>query len=260
MKRVCECGCGLFTSSPLTRFILNHHQKTLKGDRNPSKRKEVIEKISKKMVGNKNGNGNKGQIRSKLSENHKNNISNSLKGITKKEFTSQHLTNLSLSHLGQVSWLKGKHHSIETKKKLSEIGKKNPSRGMLGKTHSQNTKDKLRIRLIEQLKYQPNSFIPTTGILEKEFFDEISLKIPYKIERQEIVDFYFVDGYIKEKNIVIEFDEKFHYNLNGDLSRADIIRQNYIQNKLNCSVIRIKDKDWIENKEEVMKKLQIGIS
>ena len=58
-----------------------------------------------------------------------------------------------------------------------------------------------------------------------------------KIIRQFPIIGYFVDGYCKEKNIVIEVYEKFH-----ERQRAkDKKREDDIINKLKCKFIRIKD-------------------
>jgi len=50
---------------------------------------------------------------------------------------------------------------------------------------------------------------------------------------------YVVDGYDREKNTVIEYDEKRHYK-NDKLLEEDIVRQNIIVDKLKCKFIRIK--------------------
>ncbi len=50
---------------------------------------------------------------------------------------------------------------------------------------------------------------------------------------------YWVDGYDKEKNIIIEIDEPYHFS-NGNLKEKDIKRQNEIVDLLNCKFIRIK--------------------
>lgn len=51
---------------------------------------------------------------------------------------------------------------------------------------------------------------------------------------------YWVDGYDKEKNVVIEIDEPFHYDRDGNLSKRDVERQKEIEDYLNCKFIRIK--------------------
>lgn len=51
---------------------------------------------------------------------------------------------------------------------------------------------------------------------------------------------YWVDGFDEHANVVIEFDEKDHFNLDGQLKKKDIIRQNEIIKFLKCKFIRIK--------------------
>ena len=50
---------------------------------------------------------------------------------------------------------------------------------------------------------------------------------------------YWVDGYDKKKNIVIEFYERRHYKLNGELKERDIEREQEIIEHLNCEFVRI---------------------
>lgn len=51
---------------------------------------------------------------------------------------------------------------------------------------------------------------------------------------------YYLDGYDKEKNVVIEIDESHHFNKDGSLKKRDIIRQEKIEKLLSCKFIRIK--------------------
>lgn len=52
---------------------------------------------------------------------------------------------------------------------------------------------------------------------------------------------YFIDGYSKSKNIVIEYDEPHHFNKDGKLKLKDVQRQSEIENYLGCTFIRIKE-------------------
>jgi len=51
---------------------------------------------------------------------------------------------------------------------------------------------------------------------------------------------YWLDGYDIVNNVVYEYDEKHHFDKNGDLSNADKIRQYEIEKFLNCKFIRFK--------------------
>lgn len=52
---------------------------------------------------------------------------------------------------------------------------------------------------------------------------------------------YWVDGYDKEKNVVIEVDENHHFDNSGNLLKEDVQRQIEIEKYLNCKFIRIKN-------------------
>lgn len=57
---------------------------------------------------------------------------------------------------------------------------------------------------------------------------------------------YFVDGYDKVNNVVIEYDEPHHFDKNGNLKVKDLIRQNKIIEELNCTFIRLNYKNQIK--------------
>lgn len=97
-----------------------------------------------------------------------------------------------------------------------------------------------RINTIKQLEWQYNNGLPihpSIGKKEKETLDKLEKLYNIKIIRQYKVSGYFIDGYIPELNIALEYDEKFH---NHKLEK-DIIRQNFIEKELNCKFIRIKE-------------------
>ena len=51
---------------------------------------------------------------------------------------------------------------------------------------------------------------------------------------------YYVDGYDKEKNVVIEVDEFHHFDKDGNLREKDVQRQKEIIDFLGCEFIRLK--------------------
>ena len=52
---------------------------------------------------------------------------------------------------------------------------------------------------------------------------------------------YWVDGYDKQKNVVLEVDESHHFDKDGSLRERDIRRQKEIESYLKCKFIRIKN-------------------
>lgn len=64
---------------------------------------------------------------------------------------------------------------------------------------------------------------------------------------------YFVDYYEPTLNLVIEWDEKTHYDVDGNLRKKDILREEEIKKYLSCKFIRIKQYEFKE--ETIFKKL-----
>ena len=79
---------------------------------------------------------------------------------------------------------------------------------------------------------------------EVDFFDalEQSLK-PFnlKVESQYNILNYRLDGYIKNLNLAIEYDEIQHFNSTN--MEQDSIRENDIKKEIGCSFVRVKDSD-----------------
>lgn len=57
---------------------------------------------------------------------------------------------------------------------------------------------------------------------------------------------YFLDYYNKDKKLVIEWDEKSHYDIIGALRPKDVLREFEIKDYLGCVFIRIKETDFEE--------------
>jgi len=128
--------------------------------------------------------------------------------------------------------------SEETKQKMS-IAKQNMS---------EETRKKMRLSAIQRIsdaKYSGNQVMPSYNITSISILEQ-------KAKELNIVDLqhaenggeyfinelgYWVDGYSKDKNIVIEYYEKFH---NKKIKR-DLRRQKEIIKFLNCEFIIIKE-------------------
>ena len=53
---------------------------------------------------------------------------------------------------------------------------------------------------------------------------------------------YYLDGYDSNLNIAFEYDEKRHYNSNGELNEKDIKKMTYIKENLHCRFFRYNEK------------------
>jgi hypothetical protein len=147
--------------------------------------------------------------------------------------------------------LKQKFNTLEFKQKLSEIhsGKGN---GMYGKHHSVETRKKLRILNIERvskLKFNGKQLKPAFNINACSLIDEYGTQYGYNFQHalnggefyiKELG--YWVDGYDKEKNIVLEIDESHHFDIYGNLHKKDVNRQKEIEEFLKCKFVRLINK------------------
>jgi ssDNA-binding Zn-finger/Zn-ribbon topoisomerase 1 len=59
---------------------------------------------------------------------------------------------------------------------------------------------------------------------------------------EQLICGYWVDGYDKERNIIVEYDEPYHYPY-GKLREKDIIRQNRIISLTGCKFFRYDEKN-----------------
>ncbi len=135
--------------------------------------------------------------------------------------------------------------NIKKNKNIRRIGVLN---GMYNKHHSEETKKKIRLHLIKRIqdnKYNGKQFYPVYNrnsipILEQKAKE---LGITDLQHAENGGEFYikelgyWVDGFSKEKNIVIEYYEKYHHNLKQ--KQKDKLREKEIIKFLNCEFIII---------------------
>ena len=86
---------------------------------------------------------------------------------------------------------------------------------------------------------------PRTGNLERECIDLLQSHCIFHIERQKRMKGYFLDGYISELNIAIEFYEKWHQ---GEKSRnRDMYRESFLERRNGVKFFIITEKEYIDN-------------
>jgi hypothetical protein len=97
--------------------------------------------------------------------------------------------------------------------------------------------------------YNPNSIIYLDIISEK-----LGLPIQHALNggEKKFVK-YWVDGYVKEYNICIEWDEKKHESIK--LNKKDKIREKYIIDNFGCHFIRINETIFLKDIENNIIKL-----
>ena len=171
---------------------------------------------------------------------------------------------------GEKNPFYGKKHTEETKKRLSEALKNSEKHKSV--MESPEYREKLRQALLnsERLKESRQSeeyrnkkrlqFSDCMRLGTKpkacfnpkacRAFDEIMKEKGVFIQHAMNGGEYFVeglgfwlDGYDAENNVAYEYDEKYHF-VGGKLREEDIKRQKLIEEKLNCTFIRLKDEDY----------------
>lgn len=121
-----------------------------------------------------------------------------------------------------------------------------PKKTWVGKTHTKETKRKQRISTLNYIHDTKGQVSPrynksSISILKSKAIELGITDLQHAENGGEFqVLGYFVDGYSKEKNIVIEYDEPHHFK-NGKLRDKDIQRQKEIEEFLGCKFVRICD-------------------
>ena len=131
----------------------------------------------------------------------------------------------------------------QTLKRLYKTGKYIPVRK--GKKHTEEEKNKIRIGFSNYIKKKTVKTRANYNVDSILIIESIGKKHGWNFQHAEnggeiIVLGYWLDAYDKEKNIVLEFDEPYHYDdiLNNILREKDLERQQKIINFLQCEFWR----------------------
>jgi hypothetical protein len=127
------------------------------------------------------------------------------------------------------------------KKELKYINRTNYKRSI-----KENNVCKECIKFIK--KYNPK-YNPNYNEIACKFIDMLNEKNNWNLKHaknnnaEEMILWYYPDGYDKERNIVFEYDEPHHYYKDGSLKNKDIKRQMEIIKHINCKFIRYNERD-----------------
>ena len=194
--------------------------------------------VGKWMKGIPKSESHKQKMRKQKSESHKQKVSETRKRLFKEGKLKHGMLGRKNSHTKEWGEMMSKKmkgiplsEEIKTKMKLER-------KGIYGRNNfkfSKESKKKMRISRVEYIKKTCGFLHPNIGHNEKKIIDKLEEELNYKIIRQYKVCGYFVDGYIKELNSVVEVDER------PKNKERDIERQKIIEDELNCKFLRIAD-------------------
>ena len=139
----------------------------------------------------------------------------------------------------------GKHHTDETRRKISETRK---ARKIPGPKISEDGRRRLRLKRIHEIEVDRNNghqIVPSFNKSACKFFDRVNAELgwngKYATNGGEyfVADLgYWVDYYEPIRNVIVEWDERQHFNVDGTLKQSDIDRQRQIVEKLGCKFFR----------------------
>lgn len=138
------------------------------------------------------------------------------------------------------------HHSLQSKLKISNAhklsgrfaGDKNPAK-------RQDVKRKIRLGVIKHIRDKIQKDLrPCYNLNACNFIDELNKKNNWSLQHALNGGEYYVkelgywlDGYDKGKNIVFEYNERKHYNIDGTLKNRDINRMDEIKKLYGCKYL-----------------------
>jgi len=241
----CECGCGEKVSKPNNKFIIGHHPRVIDCAWQRGLTKEThqgLKKLSNKLKGRtkETHSGVKAQSEK---------MKNIIPWMKDKKHTKESKKKISESilKLNLVPWNKGK--TKETSKRLQKISKhfNGVKRGPNKKPFNDEIRKNQRLAAIKRIESKCGQMSPNYNSEACKLIDKYGKENNYNFQHAENGgEFhvsglgYWVDGYDKEKNVVIEIDESFHFDINGNLNERDVIRQKEITKHLKCEFIRLR--------------------
>lgn len=176
--------------------------------------------------------------------------------ILEDAFRSQNSYKTSWNFSHRISFIVERNLDLETLK--CSCGKKytwtkycrhcpDYKKNQLGKPHTEETKRKMRSSALEYLKQQSGQVVPRYSRSSIKYIEEYGKANNLNFMHAENGGEYFInglgyflDGYDPINNVAIEFDEKHHFDANGQLRQPDIEREQQIVDLLKCKFIRIK--------------------
>lgn len=152
----------------------------------------------------------------------------------------------------KINSLKKVKHTEKWHKKIANNRRKNGTY-----ITPEEVKEKHRINKIERMMKDGVLIWPSYNKKACQIFDRIEKDLSWNGQyatkgKEKRIGRYWVDYYEPNKNIVIEYDEKYHFDINGNLKLRDIERQKWITNKIQCKFYRINENTNYEQFKHIL--------
>ena len=133
--------------------------------------------------------------------------------------------------------------------------------GMISYNQTNKSRETSRLGFLNRIEYFISKGFNIQDILtgkeESVFINELKNICKYEIITQKYINGYFVDGYIEQFKLIIEFDEYEHFSYLGKI--RDEKRQNNILSQDSYIFYRISHKIWKNRKEEILNNFKLLI-
>ena len=154
--------------------------------------------------------------------------------------------NTNLEKYGVSSYTKTDEYKIKMKKYYLE------NYGVEYYTQTNEFKTAMMNTMIEKYGEIWINYAPKYNLNSIIYLDMLSQKLDLPIQHalnggEKKFIKYWVDGYIQEHNICIEWDER-HHNTKRQKER-DNIKEKFLKENFNCKIVRIIEKEFLENIE-----------
>lgn len=152
----------------------------------------------------------------------------------------------------KIESLKKIKHTKEWHAKIAKNRRKNGTYAT-----KEETKEKHRIIKIERMLKDGILIWPSYNKQACALFDRIEKELGWDGQyatkgKEKRIGRYWVDYYEPNKNIIIEYDEKHHFDTNGELKSKDLERQKWIVSRTGCRFYRINENTNYEQFKHIL--------
>lgn len=240
--------------------IEENKEKYLRGDKNPAKRNDVKKKLSNIVKSHWEGNEER---RAQMSEWSKSAWNDERRELQKNKARELNIANWTdqtyrekMSNFSKRMWNDPAY--AESAAKIAQALKSVWDDPGFRERASDRARDYAWKRLKDTGVAFPSYNVNSVSVIES-FAAGLGESVQHAENGGEVrVVNYWLDGYIHNKNIAIEYDEPHHFKKNGELLERDLKRMKRIHKEINCTFVRIKydgtitiyDTQWFLNQEK----------